>query len=275
MTHQWGYMPVIDPQTGRPIYISESGHYQLGNVEAWQQQMEAPTMRGHQSQHWPIPQAGLEPVHSVASSQTMSPHVQKIIYTLDQPRPAPSPPSPPAPKYGRDVFFDIVLSFLALTIPLLALTGVLLYLVFAFRLDPNPPHAIDFQNSYNTTLGTDTAYYINFHSNVILAVSGWYGNVVPLLPTVVMGLLLYYVSATIKNNSDSGNANELPTPYQLSLLVGFSQASIGSIWHWLKYIFTKRRENAVFVIGLTFCVLIFSLLLGLVSQFKLDLSFSN
>ena len=58
-----------------------------------------------------------------------------------------------------------------------------------------------------------------------------------------MVLLLYPIARRILNASRKGRKAELPTLYQLSLLLDTLSGSTGSLWSWFTYQRWKRRER--------------------------------
>jgi hypothetical protein len=58
-----------------------------------------------------------------------------------------------------------------------------------------------------------------------------------------MVLVSYPVARTILNASKEKNTYNLPTPYQLSMMLGVLSGSIGSLWSWFKYQRWNKRER--------------------------------
>jgi hypothetical protein len=163
-------------------------------------------------------------------------------------------------KHPWDFVHDILLAAAILTIPLLILTAALLFLVFSYLIKPATFNSLGFPINQNAHISSD-AYYINFSATSLTTVASWCSSLAPLLPPTVMTLLLYHISAMLKTKSENHANQELPTPFQLSLLVSFSEASLLSLWRWFVYISERKREKSVSIIRLATTILTISIVL--------------
>jgi hypothetical protein len=77
-----------------------------------------------------------------------------------------------------------------------------------------------------------------------------------------MTLLSFQIAARIGRLSSRADLPNLPTPYQLCLLLGFYTGSLSSLWRWMKHIVSKPRENVVRFVSSTAALLIIASGLG-------------
>ena len=134
---------------------------------------------------------------------------------------------------------DILTSLAVIMIPAVLLTAVLLGLITHNQV----------QQTYSALPGvpnpqaTDsTALFVEFSATRLLTVASWISTMSSLLPSFAMTLLSYPVAKSILNASRNRSRAKLPTPYQLSMLLGVLNGSVGSLWSWVKYRGWKRRE---------------------------------
>lgn len=136
---------------------------------------------------------------------------------------------------------DILMALMVLSVPMLALSAVLLTLIFKHRVSSESP---SLDTSIDQTMSLDdNAYYINYNATRLITVASWSSTVAPLLPSFVMTLLSFPIAKRVLEMSVAERKEGLATPYQTSLLLGLYGGSIGSLWPTLKYLFWRRREN--------------------------------
>jgi hypothetical protein len=160
---------------------------------------------------------------------------------------------------------DILLSLAIIFVPNVILTAVLLGLVFHYQVPqtysvlPGVPNPLARESS---------AYLIDFSATKLLTVASWTSTLSSLLPSFAMVLVSFPVARSILNASKAKRTDDLPTPYQLSMLLGVLSGSVGSLLAWFKYRSWKKRElvNGTAKISITW--LVFISLLGLVDNYK-------
>lgn len=153
---------------------------------------------------------------------------------------------------------DILTSLAVIVIPAVLLTAVLLGLITHNQV----------QQTYSALLGvpnpqaTDsTALFVDFSATRLLTVASWISTVSSLLPSFAMTLLSYPVARSILDASRNRSRAKLPTPYQLSMLLGVLNGSVRSLWSWVEYRRWKRREpvdsaTKYSIIGLVFVTML-------------------
>src|SRR5438876_12318701 len=135
-------------------------------------------------------------------------------------------------------FSEIASATFFLTVPLLVLSSILLGLVYTKRVT-HGKSAAAFQSS--TAAEEPGVFYVNYSATKLALVASWSGSIAPLLPVFLMTLLSFQIAARIGRLSSRADLPNLPTPYQLCLLLGFYTGSLSSLWRWMKHIVSKPR----------------------------------
>jgi hypothetical protein len=150
---------------------------------------------------------------------------------------------------------DILLSLAIIFVPNLILTAILLGLVFHYQV---PRSYSELPDIPDPLARESSAYLIDFSATKLLTVASWTSTLSSLLPSFVMVLVSYPVARTLLDASKDKKTDDLPTPYQLSMLLGVLNSSSGSLWNWLIYRRRKKRElvNAVAKNSITWLVII-------------------
>ncbi|KAN0095511.1 hypothetical protein V8E51_016222 [Hyaloscypha variabilis] len=154
---------------------------------------------------------------------------------------------------------DILLSLAIIFVPNVILTAVLLGLVFHYQVPqtysvlPGVPNPLARESS---------AYLIDFSATKLLTVASWTSTLSSLLPSFAMVLVSFPVARSILNASKAKRTDDLPTPYQLSMLLGVLSGSVGSLLAWFKYRSWKKRELVNGIAKTSITWLVFISLLG-------------
>lgn len=163
-------------------------------------------------------------------------------------------------------------------IPIIVVSTVLLVVIFKYRVVPRDgwpefyvePSADDGINNVTDLIyairkeGGAPAYYVDYNPSTITTIAGWTSRVVPYLSSSIMALVAFYAARNIVVKSKRGKHDELPTPKQLTILIGLLS---GSGWSPLKEALTHRwgtKERLVAPLPAAFTVLAMISVLGLV-----------
>jgi hypothetical protein len=156
-------------------------------------------------------------------------------------------PIPPA-RGSRESFlgkmgisFEILRAFVVIFFPLTCLSAGLIIIVQVLRirqtqLSPSMLSPSDEGNEAG-------AYLVRINSSTLLLLSSYCSSIAPALAAFVMGLLSYPISRHLLSLSESRNAEKLPTPFQLGLLITLLTGDTGSLWDWLKYTFIWHTRH--------------------------------
>lgn len=137
---------------------------------------------------------------------------------------------------------DITLACALITLPMVTFALVLLYLVFHYQMNQT---ASPLENLHLDLGRTSSSwYYIDFPATRLVFIASWSSSVSLTLASSAMLLISYPVAGVFVAQSSSRSVRNLPTPYQLSLLIDLLRADAMSLWRGLKYTFTwKDRQS--------------------------------
>jgi len=166
-------------------------------------------------------------------------------------------------KRMRGRFSDILLSFAIITIPMLAFAGVLLGLVFHYRVTHNSPPYEHLQ--LEGTRDEPGIYYVDLNATFIVFIASWSSSVAPMLASFILVLAAYPICRQYLGQARANLTRELLTPYQLALTLRFMNGGgFGALWSWLNYHvgWKSVRERQGSVLRKTALMAIISLSLG-------------
>lgn len=141
---------------------------------------------------------------------------------------------------------EILIAFAVMTLPLLILSGLLLGLIFHYRIKQN-----DFASNnlaFDKDQNDASVYYVRISATTLAQVASWSSTVAPMLVGFGCALVSYPVAKGLLTASEKQEVAKLPTPFQLSLIVRMiSSGSISALWSWLGYSYgwTGKREHQV------------------------------
>ena len=162
------------------------------------------------------------------------------------------------PKQRR-IPYLFVLSALVTLVPLIALLIALFSLLFLYKVEPARQSRPDFAS--NQSIYNPAVFYIEYDATRYTTVASWTSSIALLLPGFLTTLIWYYQSQRLEQDTKEAELNSLLTPYQLSLLLNLKSGTLGSLWDYLQYICSRRREKqARFLFDAGFVVLISTLL---------------
>jgi hypothetical protein len=149
----------------------------------------------------------------------------------------------------------IILALAVIVAPNVILTAVLLGLILHNQVPqtysqlPGVPDPLARESS---------AFLVDFSATKLLTAASWTSTLTSLLPSFAMLLVSFPIAHTIMNASKDKRTDDLPTPYQLSMLLGVLSGSIASLWNWFKYRSWEKRErvNGIAKTSITWLVIV-------------------
>jgi uncharacterized membrane protein len=139
---------------------------------------------------------------------------------------------------------EILIAFAVMTLPMLAFTGALLGLIFHYRISQNTFISEDL--AFNNDPIQSDAFYVRISATALITVASWSSTVAPILIGFAITLVSYPVAKNLLIASETHDMSQLPTPFQLSLIIRMiSSGSFSALWSWLTYSFgwRGRREG--------------------------------
>ncbi|KAL7957689.1 hypothetical protein V8C34DRAFT_314694 [Trichoderma compactum] len=161
-----------------------------------------------------------------------------------------------SPATRNHVFIkDIVLAFAVSVLPLVAFSGLLLGLLFWYRVIPhghNDPRLPD-ENPQKKGI-----VFISRSATVFTTVGSWSSTVAPLSLPFILTIASYPASRLMMRASDGKEARKLPTPYQIALILRvMSNSSLSSVWQCMNYISAKgKRAPMSSALNVMMCTLV-------------------
>ncbi|KAF2148284.1 hypothetical protein K461DRAFT_316133 [Myriangium duriaei CBS 260.36] len=176
----------------------------------------------------------------------------------------PSIEKPPIGLTPKDRLSHISWTLFFAIFPMIVLTITFLVFVFKYRVDVL---AAPYPHLAPPSLWTEFGghYYLSLSATFITQVS-WTSSVAPICATMLLTLASYPICKSYLVQTQR-EGSELPTPFQLSLVIRFFNGGpFGALWSWASYCRswrqTRRRQSSPVrqVVAVTLCVTTLSFL---------------
>lgn len=164
---------------------------------------------------------------------------------------------------------EILIAFAVMTLPLLIFSGLLLGLVFHYRIKQNDFTSNDL--AFDLDQNDSSVYFVRISATTLTTVASWSSTIAPILVGFGCALVSYPVAKGLLTASENHEVAQLPTPFQLSLIVRMiSSGSFSALWSWLMYSYGWRgkRERQVGAVKSLTIVLSLGILLRCVIYFS-------
>lgn len=165
-------------------------------------------------------------------------------FTLDE---AQSKPRISAPRtQSKSLFRDVGIPTMYVTLPLTLLSTALLALVLYGHMRISTQSI--FQTDASSFECTSGYLLVNISNTWLLALSSISSTLATLMAPAVMTLQMYLNAQAMQRNSiaaqyNVGVPNKLPTPYQLSLMLGLGSGNPQRLWRFEKY--SRATSNKI------------------------------
>ena len=155
---------------------------------------------------------------------------------------------------------SIFLALAVILVPMLGLSALLIGLILANQVDKqsNGSSPLAFTQDSDTN---DNAYYVDFNATTLATISSWSSTVAPLLAVAAMSLASFPISKKFRERSQ-GQSTDLPTPFQLSMLLDSLSGSVAALFTLGKYRFWPHKESLASFVRSAFVVLIVASIIG-------------
>ncbi|CZT42240.1 uncharacterized protein RSE6_02097 [Rhynchosporium secalis] len=139
--------------------------------------------------------------------------------------------SPAQPRMGGQKG-DIIFAFSLMAIPMSLFSALLLGLIFYFKVSSPLSGSPELQLPGAPT--HDNVIYVNISATTLTTVASWSSTLAPILVGCAISLISYPVANRILRAGQSGKTGELPTPFQLGLMLKMiTSGSPQSLWNWV------------------------------------------
>ena len=139
---------------------------------------------------------------------------------------------------------EIALASAVMILPMLALTAVLLALVFGHQM-PNHDSTYTYDNKTELPLGS--AFYVDYSATTLVYIASLSSTLSTVLISAAMILFSYTVARTMALESDANRAAHLPSPFQLQLLIRVIDGKITSLYWFLLYLLGRKHAKVKIV----------------------------
>ena len=184
------------------------------------------------------------------SSRTRPPHRYVEIDTLSH--------SSLDPVHRKKRIRSLLGPVLAITLPLALLSAGLLGLVYGYRVGNEPSLFGSNSNTYGNGF-----VLVNYPATRLVFAASFLSTVAPMLTSFIMTLWGLFVARDMRTASVGGWHDHLPTPYQLSLIVGLTLASTERLRRYYAYLCSRARSSIPPVLNHAAMVFTASLVLAL------------
>lgn len=164
-------------------------------------------------------------------------------------------------KVSESAFRRLMWPAFAICAPMLLLSAALLFIIFKYLVKP-VENIFDPDTEFEVL--KDRSYLlVNFSATKLVFLASFLSTTGPLLAGCIMSLVAILVYRDLLKASQVTYFPTLPTPYQMSLLIGVLSASYESLLHSIKYLWLrKRRTRTSPVLLYAIVVFMLSILLG-------------
>ncbi|KIW80299.1 hypothetical protein Z517_06914 [Fonsecaea pedrosoi CBS 271.37] len=152
----------------------------------------------------------------------------------------------------------ILLPAAVICIPIALLAGTLLALVYMYRVVPVP----NLFKPTEATLHEPGFVLVNFSATRLVFVASFLSTLAPLLGSFILSVFALTVSRKLRDASREAKYLDLPTPFQMSLLIGILVASAQQFRSYLWYLVRRRRPSIPPVLHCAASMMLLSLLLA-------------
>lgn len=158
------------------------------------------------------------------------------------------PPKAQRPTIAENIMggwvLEIGLASAALILPLCTLTVVLLALVFGYQM---PNHSSTYSNDNGTELPLGSAYFVDYSPTTLVYIASLSSTLATVLISAAMVLFSYSLARTMASKSDAIKASELPSPFQLQLLIRMVDGRLAALGSYLLY-WLGRKQRKITVV---------------------------
>ncbi|KAK4946603.1 hypothetical protein LTR10_014455 [Elasticomyces elasticus] len=160
---------------------------------------------------------------------------------------------------NRNLFKTILIPTTVICLPMALLSAALLTIVYLYKVDIR---ASLFAPALSQQRGTPHVL-VNFSATRLLFLASFLSTVAPLLGSFIMALCSLSASQELSRASTVGEYLKLPTPFQMSLLVGMLVASSAQLRSYLSYgLFRRQRPSMPPVLHYAASMIILSVLMA-------------
>lgn len=146
-------------------------------------------------------------------------------------------------KNAQSMWMAFVWPAFAICVPMVLLAAALLYICYKYRVDETDSI---FRHHDEKSLPRDNRHLlVNFPATKLVFLASFLSTLAPLLAGCIMNLVAVLVYQDLERSSNVANFPLLPTPYQISLLIGVLAASYEQLFSSFGYLLSSKRTAKV------------------------------
>ncbi|KAJ9663076.1 hypothetical protein H2198_001068 [Neophaeococcomyces mojaviensis] len=112
---------------------------------------------------------------------------------------------------------EILIAFAVMTVPMIVFSALLLGLIFHYRVVQN---AFASENlAFSSGQDDSDVFFVKISATTLITIASWSSTVAPILVGFAVTLTSYPIASGMLSASVKQEPAQLPTPYQLSLLL--------------------------------------------------------
>lgn len=131
----------------------------------------------------------------------------------------------------------------AIVIPLFGVSGLLIGLVFKYRVRHRPSPSQSSSISLETGLDEPHVYYVQLSATKLVLLASISSSIAAILSSFFLSLLSYSLASRLVKLSKTRSLEKLPPPDQFGLLILTLNGGAGALWKWVKYMFERKRGD--------------------------------
>ncbi|KAF7507035.1 hypothetical protein GJ744_010963 [Endocarpon pusillum] len=112
------------------------------------------------------------------------------------------------------LYRNILLSFFAMTVPMLTFSALLIGLIYDYRIVRNPFPSDNLR--FNGGQDDSNAIYVGLSATTLITVASWSSTIAPLLIGFALALVSYPVARVLLKAEQDSRPEQLPTTFQLA-----------------------------------------------------------
>ena len=142
---------------------------------------------------------------------------------------------------GRKLEIGLAAAFFI--VPMLTLAALLIGLVCRHRMpDHFSSYSLDNQNN-QTWLPLGSAYFVNYSSTTLVYIASLSSTLSTLLIPAAMLLYSFVLANDLAKDSDQAAISNLPSPFQLDMLIKMVEGRLTVLWSYTRYAFGSKRRR--------------------------------
>ena len=130
-----------------------------------------------------------------------------------------------------------------ITVPIALLSATLLGLVFGYRVRTQPSLFAADAGGYQDIHRHNSYVLVNFPATRLVFAASFLSTLAPMLGSFIMVLWSLRIAQSMRTASAELRYTHMPTPYQLSLVIGLTLASTERLRRYFRYLFSRSRPS--------------------------------